>query len=251
MAEKLNLPNIPRSSMFMGEEKTMTIEWQEFFRILYERVGGTTSTTIVETYLTDVSSTFSTPVNYTKRIDELEKRLLALSEPINYAKRIGNLEALIYTQMGQINTNLGLAFGSFHGDHVGWSQATAVQNTWYNISDASISDGELNYVAHDGNGKLTVVKPGFYLINYSITIEDNVANDHVEVGIEKNGSGSAEAAGVSHVESKFANEEEALSSTAIFNLSAGDTVELAVRTTDIGTPTISVQDINLTIVRLK
>ena len=111
-------------------------------------------------------------------------------------------------------------------------------------------DGELNLTTHDGSGKLTVTKAGRYLINYSITWEDTTANDHTEVGIEVSGSGSANPAGITHSETKFANEEQTQSGTAILSLAANDTIELAIRTTDANTPTISVQDVNITMVHI-
>jgi len=92
MAEKLSLPELPKSSMFMGEEKTMTIEWQEFFRVLFKRVGGLSGPTTTAILLADAGEVYSTPINYTKRINELEKKLLALSEPKTYDKRINELE---------------------------------------------------------------------------------------------------------------------------------------------------------------
>ena len=144
----------------------------------------------------------------------------------------------------------GLSFGSCSGNHIGWAQANAVQNTWYNISDASIVDGNLHNVAHDGSGKLTVTNAGMYLIAYSCCFEDNAANDHVEVGIEVSGSGSANVAGRGHLENKFANEEEHLSSSCILDLAANATIEVAIRTTDAGTPTISVQGINVSVLQV-
>lgn len=144
----------------------------------------------------------------------------------------------------------GLSFGSCYGNHIGWSQANAVQNTWYNISDADMADGNLNNVTHDGNGKLTVANAGMYFIGYGCCFEDNVANDHVEVGIEVSGSGSADGAGQGHLENKFANEEEHLSSAVTLDLAASATLEIAIRTTDAGTPTISVQAVNLSCVQI-
>lgn len=144
----------------------------------------------------------------------------------------------------------GLSFGSCYGNHIGWSQANAVQNTWYNISDSDMADGNLHNVAHDGNGKLTVTNAGMYRVSWGCCFEDNAANDHVEVGIEISGSGSANAAGQGHLENKFANEEEHLSSSAVLDLAANATVEVAIRTIDAGTPTISVDAVNIAISQL-
>lgn len=149
---------------------------------------------------------------------------------------------------GNAADDSGLPYGSFYGNHIGWSQANAVQNTWYNISDADISDGELMNVEHDGNGKLGIATAGRYLINYSVCFEDDVANDHIETGIEVSGSGSAVSPGQGHSENKFASEEEHLSGTLILDLAVEDTLEIAIRTTDNNTPTISVQSVNMTVV---
>ena len=82
MTDNLNLPNIPTSSMFIGDEdKVMTVEWQEFFRGLFNRVGGTTSTTIVESNLSSVSEMYKTDKDYAKRIDELEQYMTSLLTP--------------------------------------------------------------------------------------------------------------------------------------------------------------------------
>jgi hypothetical protein len=143
----------------------------------------------------------------------------------------------------------GLPFGSCYGNDINWTQANAVQNTWYNITDANMTDGNLNNVTHDGSGKLTVGKAGMYVINYALSYENNTANDHVEVGIEVSGSGSANAAGQNHNETKFADEEEAISCTAILDLAAGATIEIAIRTTDANTPDFEVQHLNITIVQ--
>lgn len=139
------------------------------------------------------------------------------------------------------------AYGACYGNHIGWSQVGAVQNTWYNIADADMISGPLNLVEHDGNGKLTVTNAGDYKIGYSLCYEDTIANNHVEVGIEVSGSGSAHAAGQTHSENKFANEEEHLSSVTILTLGAGATIEIAIRTTDAGGPTLSVQGLNITV----
>ena len=144
----------------------------------------------------------------------------------------------------------GLSFGSCSGNHIGWVQANAVQNTWYNISDSDVNDGMLHNVTHDGNGKLTIANAGMYLIGYCLCFEDTVANDHIEVGIEVSGSGSAHAQGQAHLENKFSNEEEHASSSAILDLAAAATIEVAIRTTDASTPGISVQAVNLTCVQV-
>ena len=145
----------------------------------------------------------------------------------------------------------GLVFGSCYGNHIGWQQVGAVQNTWYNISIAAMNDGQLHNVTHDGNGMLTVTEPGMYLVTWSLCYLDDKANDHVEAGIEVSSSGSADPAGQGHSENKFASEGEHLSSSAILDLADNATIELCIRTTDgAPAPTIDVQAANISVVQI-
>jgi len=143
----------------------------------------------------------------------------------------------------------GLSFGSCSGYHINWTQA-AVQNTWYNVSDVDFIDGQLNQISHDGSGKLTVANTGKYLCNLSLDWEVDGANKHIEVGFEVDNSGSAETEGIVCNETKFANEESIASTTAILDLSAGDTLEICVRTTEIGNPTITVDCVSLNCIQI-
>jgi len=154
------------------------------------------------------------------------------------------------TDMVFTTSGSGLPYGSCWGNEIAWTQASAAQNTWYNISDADMTDGQLNLVTHDGSGKLTIAKAGRYLINYSASCESSDPNIHLEVGIEITGSGSAINDGRQHVITFTANEQYALSSTAIISLAANDTIEIAVRTTDTGTPNLSVDHLNITIIQI-
>lgn len=106
MTVNLNLPDIPSSPMFMGDEgKIMTIEWQEFFRNLFDRVGGISGPTSSDMELSEVSETYSTPINYTKRIDELEQQIKVLTIPKSYDKRIDDLEKFVVSEVIQTSIN--------------------------------------------------------------------------------------------------------------------------------------------------
>ena len=157
------------------------------------------------------------------------------------------------TAWNSLEYSTNMVFGSFWGNDIGWTQV-AVQNTWYNIVDAAISDGELNKVTHDGNGLLTVSEAGRYKIDYSASVESSAQNKHIEIGIEISSSGAAEDCGIQHVHvpnvAAIASTEFAVSSIAIIDLAVDDTVEVTVRTTDTGTPTITVDHINMTIVQI-
>jgi hypothetical protein len=146
-----------------------------------------------------------------------------------------------------ITSDSGLAYGSCWGNEINQPQASAVQNTWYIISDADMSDGRLHLITHDGSGKLTVAYAGVYLVNYSITLEVDKNSSHIGTGIAINGT--AKNDGQAHMESR-ANQENVLSSTAILLLTAGQYLELAFRTTDNDSPTFNIDDVNFTIVQV-
>jgi hypothetical protein len=142
----------------------------------------------------------------------------------------------------------GLAYGACYGNEIGLVLALT-QDDWLTISDADMSDGEFHNVTHDGSGKLTVPKAGRYLINYSITIQSAVANLHIVTGLSI--SGDDQNAGRAHTEIHIANQETALSGTAILDLAASDYIEAIIKTTDATGPSGSsttIQYLNITLV---
>ena len=93
MVNKLDLPDLPTSPIFIGDERVMTIEWQEFFRNLFDRVGGITGPTLNESDLSIVSELYNTTTkDHNKRIDELEKLIKILLTSKSYDKEISELE---------------------------------------------------------------------------------------------------------------------------------------------------------------
>lgn len=144
----------------------------------------------------------------------------------------------------------GLPYGSCSSVDVGiaWTQASAVQNTWYDISDADMADGQLNLVTHDGSGQLTVTLAGRYLITYTITSEVSAANVHIETAISV--SGTESTFGIGHAHFVTANAEAELSGTAILDLAANATINISIRTTDAGTPNLSVDMLDITLVQV-
>jgi hypothetical protein len=143
----------------------------------------------------------------------------------------------------------GLPFGSCLGNEIGWTQAGAVQNTWYEISDADMSDGQLHDVAHDGSGKLTVTYAGMYLCNYTMSGEtDAGAGTHIQTTFSISGTETND--GMNHSETLGANAQIAMAGTAILDLAASATLEVSMRTTDAGAPDISVDHLNITCVQI-
>jgi hypothetical protein len=139
-------------------------------------------------------------------------------------------------------------YGSCWGNEIGWSQANAVQNTWYEVSDADMEDGQLLGVTHDGNGKLTVLSDGRYECFYAVAVEADALNQHVQTGFSINGTVADD--GINHVETFGSSKQQAIPGCAILNLSANDTIEFAIRTTDAGTPTLEVDHLNLVVARV-
>lgn len=91
MAENLSLPNIPTSKMFADdpEDRTLTLEWQEFFRGLHRRVGGLTAPTLLEVQSADVAEAYKTEdKEIEKRLRELEKLMESVPFPKSYDKEI-------------------------------------------------------------------------------------------------------------------------------------------------------------------
>jgi hypothetical protein len=142
-----------------------------------------------------------------------------------------------------------IPYGSCWGNEIAWSQASAVQNTWYAVSDATMEDGLFVQASHDGSGKITVQEAGKYLVNYSMTVECNTSGKHVISGIMVNGADPA-GPGWLHHETQGANAEFQLAGTAILALEIGDTVQMAIMTPDTGTPDLSVDHLNITVVWL-
>ncbi len=147
-----------------------------------------------------------------------------------------------------------LARGSIFGNEIGWTQASAAQNTWYIISDADMSDGQAGFsqVQHDGSGKLTLINPAkttYIEINYMVTLECSALNKHVQSGIAINGTVIDD--GIQHYEVSTPNAQLTMGSTAQVRMETNDTIEIAVRTTDTGTPSLSVDHLNVSVKEMR
>ena len=81
-----------------------------------------------------------------------------------------------------------IPYGHTYGNEIAWAQASAVQNTWYDISDADMVSGNLNLVTHDGNGQLTVLVAGMYNVDWAGAFEASSAGVHVQITVAVNGT---------------------------------------------------------------
>lgn len=141
----------------------------------------------------------------------------------------------------------GLPYGACYGTGINWTQTSAAQNTWYLVSDADMNDAPLNMITHDGSGKLTVSKAGVYKIDMAISMQCSGTNKHIEYGVSQNG-----ASPVMYQREYLGavSEDQHGSLSRLISCSANDTLELAVRTTDTGTPNITVDNLSITCVQV-
>lgn len=147
---KLYLPELPTSPMF--KNGIMTVEWQEFFRNLYDRSGGIDGADNEDTVNAIVSGLYSTPVNYGKRIDEIEKKIASLPSPKSYDSKLKDLESLIvseaykpsreaemeiYTSLGEFKIQKDLTFSNSTGT---LTLFTVTGDVWVNIIPVITTD---------------------------------------------------------------------------------------------------------------
>jgi hypothetical protein len=138
----------------------------------------------------------------------------------------------------------GIPYGAFGGDEIAWTQAGAVQNTWYEITDTDTYVHEVNEVTFT-DSELTVLIAGRYEIIYAVSIESSIANQHLQAGIMINAG--TPTRGINHVQVLGITSSVTISGVAIIDLAANDVVSLAVRTTDAGTPDITVDHIMMSL----
>lgn len=140
----------------------------------------------------------------------------------------------------------GLVYGHVYGNEIAFilNGGSAVQNTWYEIVDSDMTSGPLNGCTHDGNGAITVTEPGFYEVTASISLEDSVSGDHTQWAVSIN---DTETGGFIHFEAFGAAKHGALSVTGIYDCPDNATIELSGRTTDAGTPDITVDHLLITV----
>jgi len=146
-----------------------------------------------------------------------------------------------------VGSGTGLPYGGCYGADIAWTQASAVQNTWYLVSDVDMNDGPLNLITHDGSGKLTATKAGTYKIDMAISIECSGTNKHMEYGI------SIDNANPIMYQREFFStvaQEQHGSLSRLITLTAGQTIQLAVRTTDTGTPNLTVANLSVNAVHI-
>lgn len=137
--------------------------------------------------------------------------------------------------------------GSLYGNEIGWSHASAAQNTWYEITDSDIAAGPSSRVTFGSDGRLTVAKAGTYIAVWAVTLSVSVAGKHVQVTAGVSGTPSSF---IQHLDANAVNSGFSIPGTGSFALTAGQYLSLWIRTTDTGGPTIDVDHVNLALFRI-
>jgi hypothetical protein len=81
-----------------------------------------------------------------------------------------------------------------------------------------------------------------------LAAEANASGKHVQTTFSVNGTETND--GMNHFETFGSNQQSPASGTAILSLAANDTLEVSIRTTDTGTPDLSVDHLNITVVQV-
>jgi len=140
-------------------------------------------------------------------------------------------------------------FGHVYGNEIAFilNGGSAAQNTWYEIVDASMVSGPLNGCTHDGNGAITVTEPGFYEVSATVSFEDSVSGDHSQWTVSIS---NTETGGFVHFESFGAAKHGTAALIGIYECADNDTIEVSGRTTDAGTPDITVDHLMIKVRKL-
>jgi len=143
----------------------------------------------------------------------------------------------------------GLVYGHCYGDEIGFvlNGGSAVQNTWYEIVDADMVSGPLNNCTHDGNGAITVTEPGHYRVTASVSFENDTSGNHSQWTISIN---DTETGGVMHHEAFGAAKHGSVTVTGIYDCADNATIEVSGRTTDAGTPDITIDHLMITVTQI-
>lgn len=139
-------------------------------------------------------------------------------------------------------------YGACQGMEIDWSQAAAVQDQWYDISDADFTTTQLNFITHDGNGQLTTTRAKMYAADWAGAFEANAANIHMQITFSVNGTETNN--GMNHYETIAVNREGTVAGNTILNLAAGDTVNVSIRHTNVATPTLRVDHLLIRLVAI-
>jgi len=140
----------------------------------------------------------------------------------------------------------GLVFGSMYGNEIAYAVAGAVQNTWYDVTEANIANSVVPNKMSTNTGEITTVVSGIYQISFFVTLEASIANKHLQAAASINNTATLES--TSHLYQVTANEEVTMCGSTILSLNKNAVIAICVRTTDAGAPNLTVTHMSLSVV---
>lgn len=137
------------------------------------------------------------------------------------------------------------SWGSMYQDDVATVITVSATNTDYIVT--GMSQGVLNGMTLDNGRELTIVTPGVYKVDWSISIRCASANQEIEGAVGVNGT--REPATSAHVKILTGSDDINMGGTGLLELSGSDLVQIVVRN-ETSTANITVDHANLSLVYL-
>ncbi|MFC1768114.1 hypothetical protein ACFLZ2_06215, partial [Candidatus Margulisiibacteriota bacterium] len=140
-------------------------------------------------------------------------------------------------------------YGEIYVSNNSGAQGLATQNMWYQVTSFESTGQSNNTTPSAANDDITVSQSGIYMINASIAFSGTPIQE-IEFEIQKN-NGATPLANLYTSRKLGANGDVgAVSISGLANLSATDTVELWIRNVTAGGNSITIEDANMTLVKI-
>ena len=143
---KLSLPEIPSTPMFL-EDGSMHLEWQEFFRGLFIRTGGTDSINIEDIYT--LLYFLNESKNYDNDIKRLEQLIYSLPDIKSYNKEIDDLEKKVVAGVYKIDDTVKDKYETIFIPAAAMT-STATNGATYLTYEYETNDINVNFLEFDG-----------------------------------------------------------------------------------------------------
>ena len=146
---------------------------------------------------------------------------------------------------------LSIPYGSFYGNEISFSTGALTAPQYKLIADTDCVVGELNDVTYtDAGTTLTISSAGKYKIDWALSAETTTANVHMLGGIMIDSTTDLQIAGRNHMETTIANRQLPMSGTAIIDCPNGTEVIGVGVGSDVNNITISVDHVNISIIKI-
>ena len=158
--------------------------------------------------------------------------------------RIKNLEEI--SSIPRRELNIIKPYGSFYGDNISQTITVSATDIYYELT-AGLTGGAENGCTFQNAHEIIIVIAGNYLVNYSMSVTVNSANQTVESEVMINGTHQDNTS--NHGHANTANDQISLGGTGILTLAVDDVVSLSASNHS-STADITVEHANLTIFKV-